>query len=330
MHKDLLRNLTIADKMGLFLVIVLGLMALMTFAYVADELTGQQEEFAARQAELVTSHIAAAAGRAAGRGAEAWRAELQAVLEQEYAGQAVSYLRVSADGVRPVTVGTLRAGDHTSVRSIAGPGGATAYLAIALDAGDFARRLALLRRNLFYGALLVVSLGVLLISLLIIHLLQPLLRLAQNVQRIQGGDLSTRCPVERRDEVGRLAEAFNELMGNLQEKEDTMLAAYDALAANFAQLEGIVEALPCAIVGGDAQGAVSVVNEAFLRLLRSERDTVMGEPLAEVLQRLSPELAAFASSADSERELTVAGQRQRAQLLATEAGRVLLLAAREN
>jgi len=290
-NRDLLRNLSIADKMGLFLVIVLGLMALMAYAYFDQEMGALQDDFFAQQVQRVEQRLEATARQALTRGDGAWRLELADAISQECAASGVvSRIHISVTGAEPLTAGTANPTDRMVSRMLPGPDGQPVPTVISLSTASFQGRMAEFRAKLFYGALLVVSLGVFLIAALIIYLLRPLLHLGESVQKIQAGDLGTRCPVERQDEVGRLAMAFNELMGNLQEKEDTMLSAYDSLNSVYQQLEAVLEALPAAVVGSDRERQVTLVNRSFLELFKLDRDDVTGEVLDDVLRRVAPGL----------------------------------------
>ncbi len=48
---------------------------------------------------------------------------------------------------------------------------------------------------------------------------RPLTRLRQATEAVAGGDLTARAPVKRRDEVGRVAEAFNTMTDQLEQQE---------------------------------------------------------------------------------------------------------------
>ncbi len=50
-------------------------------------------------------------------------------------------------------------------------------------------------------------------------LARPAVRLVEGVQKIERGDFRTRVPVETRDELGRLAGAFNQMAAGLQERD---------------------------------------------------------------------------------------------------------------
>jgi signal transduction histidine kinase len=56
----------------------------------------------------------------------------------------------------------------------------------------------------------------------------PIHRLATGVKKVSAGDLSVTFPVESRDEIGELAESFNEMVGKLREREHLEKRLYEA------------------------------------------------------------------------------------------------------
>jgi signal transduction histidine kinase/CheY-like chemotaxis protein len=73
------------------------------------------------------------------------------------------------------------------------------------------------------GVLVAVTLVILLHFLYLRRLLLPLKALVGFTKRVGGGDLSQTAPVERRDEVGELAVAFNQMVKELRETHDRLL-----------------------------------------------------------------------------------------------------------
>ncbi|MBT0651591.1 sensor histidine kinase [Geomobilimonas luticola] len=75
---------------------------------------------------------------------------------------------------------------------------------------------------------LVFMLGIFLTFYLARRYTRPIHRLAENVKRVSAGDLSVTFPVETRDEIGDLAESFNEMVGKLREREALEKRLYEA------------------------------------------------------------------------------------------------------
>ncbi|WP_341893586.1 GGDEF domain-containing protein, partial [Variovorax sp. YR752] len=158
---------------------------------------------------------------------------------------------------------THQAGEDYSLRQDSGPGGgedtlaqstATLFLAGEMGAGDwiFTQR-APLAPVLWHRAPLALWLGaVALATLLAIaalsrwrirHALQPLEQLTQGTRQLAAGAAGTRVEVRRDDEIGDLAEAFNEMAARIAMQFDALegLSAIDRdilAGAAFEQLAG--------------------------------------------------------------------------------------------
>ena len=80
-----------------------------------------------------------------------------------------------------------------------------------------------LQRANFYKRLVVTCLifmfGIFLTIFLARRYTDPINRLAQGVKKVSTGDLSVIFPVESKDEIGELAESFNEMVEQLRERE---------------------------------------------------------------------------------------------------------------
>lgn len=100
----------------------------------------------------------------------------------------------------------------------------------------------------------------------------------QAAQRLGGGDLSARASVAAQDEVGQLAQAFN----NMGEKLSTAATAQQAqqaeLAAKNSEVKGITDAISRAqaVIEFNMDGTVIVANDNFLQCLGYRLDEVKG------------------------------------------------------
>jgi len=67
---------------------------------------------------------------------------------------------------------------------------------------------------------MIFALGMILIIFLAKRYTHPIQRLAINVRKVAAGDLSVTVPVESADEIGELAESFNEMVEQLRERKN--------------------------------------------------------------------------------------------------------------
>ena len=87
--------------------------------------------------------------------------------------------------------------------------------ALAASLADAAERARAARRKMLLGAVLLLAGGIALAALQGISMARPLRLLAEQAERIAGGDLERRVPEDRGDEIGHLARNFNFMAGRL-------------------------------------------------------------------------------------------------------------------
>ncbi|MFO7679393.1 MAG: ATP-binding protein [Chloroflexota bacterium] len=71
------------------------------------------------------------------------------------------------------------------------------------------------QRTVFFAMILAVIVG----TVLVRQITRPLTRLRQAAQTLAQGDLSVRVPIKSRDEIGRVAESFNQMAADLEQQE---------------------------------------------------------------------------------------------------------------
>ncbi len=126
-----------------------------------------------------------------------------------------------------------------------------------------------------YAFLLTLGAGLttLLILLLQVHsfLIRPLLQLASHVSGIiQTGDLSRRIHMRRSDEVGVLAEAFDQLVARVERDFAERKRAEQALQENEMRLQTILETAPDGILVLDENYKIVLANAAAHQVFGKE------------------------------------------------------------
>lgn len=100
------------------------------------------------------------------------------------------------------------------------------------------------RLKLFGGIALLVLLGSFFVAFAISAPLQrpisgPILALAETVRQIAAHkDYTVRVPSQDRNEIGRLTEAFNQLLDSIEERDKALLATNESLKTEIAEREG--------------------------------------------------------------------------------------------
>jgi signal transduction histidine kinase len=124
------------------------------------------------------------------------------------------------------------------------------------------------------GALVALGLGLASAVWLALQLTRPIHELAQGAQAIGRGDLETRIPVNRADELGSLAQEFNHMAVKLKEldrlKDDFVSSVSHELRSPLAAISGYVELLTSRpleeITFEKRQKAFSIIQESTSRL----------------------------------------------------------------
>ncbi len=122
-----------------------------------------------------------------------------------------------------------------------------------LDKQQFSDERSPLLIGLF--ALLIITFG--LAYAIQLRLLRPLKWLHSGVDAVSGGDFSTRVPVVRNDEIGRVARAFNQMTGRVQQmmddRERLLADVSHELRSPLARIKVALELLP----EGDKRDSIS-------------------------------------------------------------------------
>lgn len=110
------------------------------------------------------------------------------------------------------------------------------------------------------------------------HLSRPVRYLAEQCNEMSAGDLETQLEMDRTDEIGMLAESFNQMIRRLQENARKLL---EAKQFN----EDVLRSLTTGVLVMDKEGSVLNQNEAALRLLDPAlREQGSGKPFMALLQ----------------------------------------------
>ncbi|MBI2953803.1 MAG: HAMP domain-containing protein [Chloroflexi bacterium] len=106
---------------------------------------------------------------------------------------------------------------------------------------------------------------------------RPVKQLTQMVRAFSAGRLDQRIRVDSQDEVGELAEAFNQMSERLEETIETVSNERNRMAA-------ILSSMADGIIIVDGEGKVTLLNEASQRILRLPRQDYLGHSLIEVVR----------------------------------------------
>lgn len=140
---------------------------------------------------------------------------------------------------------------------------------------------------LFAIALLIVGIAVWIALAVADRLVRPVGELVDAARRIAGGDLSVRVPDPRtRDEVGTLANAFNQMTGQLEEQNTELVTANAQLNNRRALIEAVMAGVSAGVVAVGRDRQVRIANNSADLLLGADQEGLIGRKLGEVAPEL--------------------------------------------
>ena len=106
-------------------------------------------------------------------------------------------------------------------------------------------------------------------------IVNPMEQLRKGAETIGQGSLNYRIGLQRGDEIGKLASAFDAMATNLQQREAQVAAQTDALKASELRYRAIVEDQTELICRFLPDGTLSFVNEAYCRYFGKRREELI-------------------------------------------------------
>ena len=114
------------------------------------------------------------------------------------------------------------------------------------------------------------------LSLFIANLLsKPLRALRDAAKQIGAGRLDLTLPVTSQDEIGELAQAFNDMSGNLATMRTELVSAKE-------YIDNIIASMVDALIVVSPAGVIETVNAATVRLLGYAEEELVGQPLTRI------------------------------------------------
>jgi two-component system phosphate regulon sensor histidine kinase PhoR len=106
---------------------------------------------------------------------------------------------------------------------------------------------------------------------------RPLREITKASKRIASGELGQRIPVRSRDEIGQLAEAFNEMSSDLAK-------LIGDISAEKTKLQTVLANMADGVIMTDVEGKVVLANQATERLFNLQEKDAIGMPLIEAVR----------------------------------------------
>jgi len=131
------------------------------------------------------------------------------------------------------------------------------------------------RKAIIFGIGMVTLIALFFGFILARHFIRPLLEMTRMAEAMAVGDFSPRLKIRRRDEIGRLAQAFNQMAEKSLDRIETINTDRGKLNAI---LSGMVEG----VVAVDRDEKIIHMNQAAATLLRADGLGSLGQPIWEV------------------------------------------------
>ena len=134
-----------------------------------------------------------------------------------------------------------------------------------------------LRRNA--ALLAIVIAGVLALCWVFSHLLvRPIRKLADVTDRIHGGDLAARAPLEGPSEIQSVSSHLNDMLDKIVGSEKRLRESSDLLNA-------IIDSTPASIFALDMQQRFTLVNKGMAEFLGLPKDNILGKTLHDIFPK---------------------------------------------
>lgn len=114
-------------------------------------------------------------------------------------------------------------------------------------------------------------------------LVRPIDQLVAGTQAVAAGDLDTAIPIARRDELGELASAFNEMTGRLAARESDLLTETAERQRAEQELQALFAAMSDVVLVLDRDGTYQRISPARPDLLYLPADQLLGRNVSELL-----------------------------------------------
>jgi two-component system, NtrC family, nitrogen regulation sensor histidine kinase NtrY len=144
----------------------------------------------------------------------------------------------------------------------------------------------------FNAALLVISLLIVGFAVWVAlqladRLVRPVNDLVDAARRVADGDLTARVAIpDSQDEIGTMANAFNQMTGRLEAQTGALVRANAQAESRRALIEGVMSGVSAGVISLASDRSVRLVNASAAALLRTGEDSLVGRRLVDVAPEL--------------------------------------------
>lgn len=128
----------------------------------------------------------------------------------------------------------------------------------------------------FSASMIAISISLAVALLVARTITKPIGEMQQQATKISQGDYSGEIEVHGQDELGQLAQTFNELSDRVEEAQDT-------LEAERHRLDSVLSHMTDGVIATDRRGKVIIINEMALMLLNTTNEEAINKSILEIL-----------------------------------------------
>ncbi|MFC4024211.1 cell wall metabolism sensor histidine kinase WalK [Oceanobacillus longus] len=134
-----------------------------------------------------------------------------------------------------------------------------------------------INRIFLQGSILAISISAIIGILVARTITKPIMEMREQARIMANGDFTQKVNVYGKDEIGQLAETFNDLNSRLKH-------SYATIEEERRKLSSVLSNMSDGVIATDNSGSITLMNEAAGRLIGENPEEVIGDFLLDVLQ----------------------------------------------
>lgn len=165
---------------------------------------------------------------------------------------------------------------HVHVEPLIGNGEAVGAVQFTASLEEVYDQIEGINNIFLQGSVLAISISAILGVLVARTITKPIKEMREQALIMSNGDFTQKLDVYGRDEIGQLAETFNDLNSRLKH-------SYATIEEERRKLSSVLSYMSDGVIATDQTGAVTLMNDAAARMIGSNPDDMIGDDLIDVL-----------------------------------------------
>ncbi|WP_339238610.1 cell wall metabolism sensor histidine kinase WalK [Oceanobacillus sp. FSL W7-1281] len=165
---------------------------------------------------------------------------------------------------------------HVHVEPLIGNGEAVGAVQFTASLEEVYAQIEGINNIFLQGSVLAISISAILGVLVARTITKPIKEMREQALIMSNGDFTQKLDVYGRDEIGQLAETFNDLNSRLKH-------SYATIEEERRKLSSVLSYMSDGVIATDQTGAVTLMNDAAARMIGSNPDDMIGDDLIDVL-----------------------------------------------